>query len=100
MSQGLDRLDEAEMRSCLLKRKAQTHKMVNELLSELEKYAIEDVAKLAPKERLTLYAQMIRAAAALAKAEENGNTSKDGNIIDVKHRSVFGNVLTDIRADA
>lgn len=101
MTQGRDRLYEAEMRANLREREQKTVKKVDELLSELELYIVDDVKKLEPKERVSLYAKLIKLVITPAANESRkGKTSKGDEMMNMEHLSVFGNVLSASKAEA
>ncbi|MDE6493066.1 MAG: hypothetical protein K2L50_00590 [Bacteroidales bacterium] len=101
MAQGRDRLYEAEMRANLREREQKTVKKVDDLLSELELYVIDDVKKLEPKERVSLYAKLIKLVITPAANESRkGKGAKGDEMIGMEHLSVFGNVLSTAKAEA
>lgn len=100
MSKGIDRLYEEKARANLRERESKTYKKLDETLSKLEEFIIEDVENLAPRERVSLYAQLIKYVITPAKAEAKGRAAKEGNMMRFDHASVFGNVLKASQTEA
>lgn len=99
MSQGRDRLFEAEVRANLREREQKTIKKLDETLSKLEEHIVEDVELLEPKERVSLYAKLIKYVVTPAANESRGaRASKNDEMSNMDHLSIFGNVLNAARS--
>ena len=95
MAQGKDRLYEAEIRANLREREQKTIQKLDETLSELEAHIVDDVRMLEPKERVSLYAKLIKYVITPAANEAKGKkASKGDELMDMNHLSIFGNVLS------
>lgn len=101
MSQGRDRLYVAEVRANLRDREQKTIQKLDETLSELEAHIVEDVKMLEPKERVSLYAKLIKYIITPAANETKGKKAAKGDeMMDMKHLSIFGNVLSAAQGEA
>ena len=101
MAQGKDRLYEAEIRANLREREQKTIQKLDETLSELEAHIVDDVKMLEPKERVSLYAKLIKYVITPAANETKGKkASKGDELMDMNHLSIFGNVLSATQVEA
>lgn len=99
MAQGRNKLFDMEDREKNLLRKRKSEDKLNAMMTELEKYVVDDVANLAPKERVSLYAKLLKFVLPPAQAEDGKVAAADAKVNEEERFSIFSNVLSAAKGD-
>lgn len=92
MRQGRSKIFDMEDRDRQLARRQKAADMLDELMDELEKYVPGDVAKMAPKDRVSTYTKLLKFVLPPAQAEKSA-ADAEGEVDTEKRFSFLTNVL-------
>lgn len=99
MAQGRSKLFDMEDREKNLLRRRKSEEKYNEIMAIVEKYIVDAVPKLSPKDLASLYVKLLKFRLPHAQAEDGKAAETDAKVDQEERFSIFSNVLSAAKGD-